>query len=85
LYRLFGDKNGLFSAVVDRAFRRFLNSKRAQESSDDQVADLYVACAPTLKVVPAGVTEARLLLLERIVRCAEVGRLSIPSQEAPRS
>ena len=38
LYRLFGDKNGLLSAVVDRAFQRYLASKRDQVLSDDPVA-----------------------------------------------
>jgi AcrR family transcriptional regulator len=100
LYRLFGDKNGLTAAVVDRAFQRYLASKRAQALSDDPVADLFlawdahisfalknqavyrIAYAPGLKVVPAGVTEARLLLLERLVRCAEVGRLNTTPDEA---
>src|ERR1700754_5101072 len=43
LYRLFGDKNGLLAAVVDRAFARYLASKRAQKLSDDPVDDLYSA------------------------------------------
>jgi AcrR family transcriptional regulator len=100
LYRLFGDKNGLLSAVVDRAFQRYLASKRTQTLSDDPVADLYsawdahvafalknqavyrIAYAPALKMVPAGVTEARLLLLDRLVRCAEVGRLNASPEQA---
>jgi AcrR family transcriptional regulator len=100
LYRLFGDKNGLLSAVVDRAFGRYLASKRVQTLSDDPVADLYaawdshiafalknqvvyrVAYAPALKTVPAGVKEAKLLLLERMVRCAEAGRLNTTPDEA---
>jgi AcrR family transcriptional regulator len=40
LYRLFGDKNGLLSAVVDYGFERYLDSKRAAQPSDDPVADL---------------------------------------------
>lgn len=40
LYRLFGDKNGLLSAVVDYGFDRYLDSKRAATPSDDPVADL---------------------------------------------
>ena len=43
LYRLFGDKNGLLAAVVDRAFQRYLASKRTQKLSDDPVNDLYSA------------------------------------------
>src|ERR1700752_566928 len=43
LYRLFGDKNGLLASVVDRAFERYLTSKRAQKLSDDPVDDLYSA------------------------------------------
>ena len=100
LYRLFGDKNGLLSAVVDRAFERYLASKRAQQLSDDPVADLYStwdahvafalknqavyrsAYAPALKAVPAGVAEARLLLIERLVRCAEIGRLNTSPEQA---
>ena len=40
LYRLFGDKAGLLSAVVDYGFDRYLATKRAAEPSDDPVADL---------------------------------------------
>lgn len=94
LYRLFGDKDGLLSAVVDRVFQRYLASKRAQVLSHDPVADLYsawdahvafalknqaayrIAYGPALKAVPTGVEEARLLLVARLVRCAEAGKLS---------
>jgi AcrR family transcriptional regulator len=100
LYRLFTDKSGLLAAVVDRAFRRYLASKRTQALSDDPVADLCsawdahvafalknqavyrIAYAPALKAVPAGVVEARLLLRERLIRCAEVGRLNTTPDEA---
>jgi AcrR family transcriptional regulator len=40
LYRLFGDKNGLLSALVDYGFDRYLATKRAAEPSEDPVADL---------------------------------------------
>ncbi|HWD04356.1 MAG TPA: TetR/AcrR family transcriptional regulator [Amycolatopsis sp.] len=40
LYRLFGDKNGLLSAVVDHGFERYLAAKRAAEPSADPIADL---------------------------------------------
>lgn len=40
LYRLFGDKNGLLSAVVDHGFDRYLSTKRAAKPSSDPVADL---------------------------------------------
>jgi AcrR family transcriptional regulator len=40
LYRLFGDKNGLLSAVVDYGFDRYLSMKRAAEPSVDPVTDL---------------------------------------------
>jgi AcrR family transcriptional regulator len=40
LYRLFGDKKGLLSAVVDYGFDRYLHSKRALPVSDDPVQDL---------------------------------------------
>jgi AcrR family transcriptional regulator len=43
LYRLFGDKNGLLAAVVDRVFERYVVSKRSQRASDDPVIDLYSA------------------------------------------
>lgn len=100
LYRLFGDKNGLVAAVVDRAFDRYLASKRAQKLSDDPVADLYstwdlhidfalknravyrTAYAPALAKVPPGVEKARQLLVERLVRCAEVGQLTTTPDEA---
>jgi AcrR family transcriptional regulator len=100
LYRLFGDKNGLVAAVVDRAFDRYLASKRAQKLSDDPVADLYstwdlhidfalknqavyrTAYAPALATVPPGVEKARQLLVDRLVRCAEVGRLTMTPDQA---
>jgi AcrR family transcriptional regulator len=40
LYRLFGDKNGLLSALVDYGFDRYLATKRAAEPSEDPVEDL---------------------------------------------
>lgn len=40
LYRLFGDKNGLLSAVVDHGFDRYLATKREATPSADPVADL---------------------------------------------
>ena len=40
LYRLFGDKNGLLSALVDYGFDRYLATKRAAEPSQDPVEDL---------------------------------------------
>jgi AcrR family transcriptional regulator len=40
LYRLFGDKKGLLSAVVDYGFDRYLATKRAVAASDDPVQDL---------------------------------------------
>jgi AcrR family transcriptional regulator len=40
LYRLFGDKNGLLSALVDYGFDRYLATKRAARPSEDPVADL---------------------------------------------
>ena len=100
LYRLFGDKNGLLAALVDRAFERYVTSKRSQKLSNDPVEDLYsawdahiafalknhaayrIAYAPALADVPAGVEEARLLLLKRMVRCAEAGRLNTTPDEA---
>ncbi|AXB43119.1 TetR/AcrR family transcriptional regulator [Amycolatopsis albispora] len=40
LYRHFGDKEGLLSAVVDHGFERYLAGKRAAKASDDPVRDL---------------------------------------------
>jgi AcrR family transcriptional regulator len=40
LYRLFGDKAGLLSAVVDYGFDRYLATKRAATPSADPVEDL---------------------------------------------
>ena len=40
LYRLFGDKAGLLSAVVDHGFDRYLATKRTAAPSPDPVADL---------------------------------------------
>jgi AcrR family transcriptional regulator len=42
LYRLFGDKNGLISAVVDGVCERYLSQRRVQ-LSDDPVDDLYIS------------------------------------------
>jgi AcrR family transcriptional regulator len=100
LYRLFGDKNGLISAVVDVVFERYVSRKRAQPPSDDPVEDLYIAWdnhvafalknpavyrmayAPSMAEVPAGVDEARRLLVKRFVRCAAAGRLNTTPDEA---
>lgn len=40
LYRQFGDKEGLLSAVVDHGFDRYLETKRRREPSTDPVEDL---------------------------------------------
>ncbi|MES0837030.1 TetR/AcrR family transcriptional regulator [Nocardiopsis tropica] len=40
LYRLFGDKNGLLSALVDYGFERYLGAKRSAGHTEDPVADL---------------------------------------------
>ena len=40
LYRQFGDKEGLLSAVVDLGFEKYLAGKRAAKASDDPVQDL---------------------------------------------
>lgn len=40
LYRIFGDKNGLLTAVADQVWGQYLAAKRAAEVSDDPVQDL---------------------------------------------
>ncbi|MEU3463890.1 TetR/AcrR family transcriptional regulator [Streptomyces sp. NPDC006733] len=40
LYRYFGDKEGLLSAVVDHGFDRYLAAKRQHAAGDDPVQDL---------------------------------------------
>lgn len=40
LYRLFGDKDGLLSAVVDEVWDEYLTMKRSAEPSDDALDDL---------------------------------------------
>ncbi|MEV5955812.1 TetR/AcrR family transcriptional regulator [Streptomyces sp. NPDC051987] len=40
LYRIFGDKNGLLSALVESGFERYVIRKQALETTDDAVADL---------------------------------------------
>lgn len=40
LYRMFGDKDGLLSAVVDRVWDQYLSMKREAERSDDPLDDL---------------------------------------------
>jgi AcrR family transcriptional regulator len=42
LYRLFKDKNGLLHALVQNGFERYVQRKRALESTEDPVADLRV-------------------------------------------
>ncbi|MEV0714883.1 TetR/AcrR family transcriptional regulator [Asanoa sp. NPDC050611] len=40
IYRQFGDMAGLFAAVADETWARYLGQKRAEEKRDDPVADL---------------------------------------------
>lgn len=40
LYRHFGDKEGLLSAVVDHGFERYLATKRERDETTDPVEDL---------------------------------------------
>ncbi|MDQ0923856.1 AcrR family transcriptional regulator [Pseudarthrobacter sp. W1I19] len=41
LYRLFGDKEGLLSAVVDHVWDQYLSMKRTADRSGDPLDDLY--------------------------------------------
>ncbi|MHA4774625.1 TetR/AcrR family transcriptional regulator [Streptomyces sp. MSC1_001] len=43
IYRQFGDKQGLLTAVADIGFERFLDAKRQNPLTDDPVADLRTA------------------------------------------
>ncbi|MDT9685520.1 TetR/AcrR family transcriptional regulator [Streptomyces sp. TRM76323] len=43
IYRQFGDKQGLLTAVADLGFERFLANKRRNPHTDDPVADLRAA------------------------------------------
>ncbi|MGW5394963.1 TetR/AcrR family transcriptional regulator [Streptomyces sp. NPDC003952] len=43
IYRQFGDKEGLLTAVADLGFERFLANKRRNPRTDDPVADLRTA------------------------------------------
>ncbi|MEU7579766.1 TetR/AcrR family transcriptional regulator [Streptomyces sp. NPDC041068] len=43
IYRQFGDKQGLLTAVADLGFERFLANKRRNPLTDDPVADLRTA------------------------------------------
>jgi AcrR family transcriptional regulator len=43
IYRQFGDKQGLLTAVADTGFERFLTNKRRNPATDDPVADLRTA------------------------------------------
>ncbi|WP_329283828.1 TetR/AcrR family transcriptional regulator [Streptomyces sp. NBC_00691] len=43
IYRQFGDKHGLLTAVADLGFERFLAEKRKNPLTDDPVADLRTA------------------------------------------
>ncbi|WP_043633927.1 TetR/AcrR family transcriptional regulator [Nonomuraea candida] len=43
IYRQFGDKQGLLTAVADLGFERFLAGKRRNPVTDDPVADLRTA------------------------------------------
>jgi AcrR family transcriptional regulator len=40
LYRLFGDKNGLLTALVENGFERYISRKQSLATTDDPVADL---------------------------------------------
>lgn len=61
LYRLFGDKAGLLSAVVDYGFDRYLATKRAAELSDDPVADLRIGWDTHVEFALAHPTVYRLM------------------------
>jgi AcrR family transcriptional regulator len=43
LYRLFGDRNGLLTAVVEHVFQNYLSDTSAYPPSADPVDDLYIA------------------------------------------
>lgn len=94
LYRHFGDKDGLMSAVVDHAFEEYLSAKRSAKPSADPAQDLrdgwdnHVAFAlshpahyrlmHSVAVPPASAKEAQRLLELVLERCAAAGRLRVP-------
>jgi AcrR family transcriptional regulator len=98
IYRLFGDKEGLLTAVADYGFDKFVASKRAP--SDDPVQDLrdgwdaHVGFAlaypsfyrlmysPGARVSARAATQAQRMLTEVLDRCAVAGRLRVSAQVA---
>ncbi|QKW19325.1 TetR/AcrR family transcriptional regulator [Kitasatospora sp. NA04385] len=100
LYRLFGDKNGLLTALVAHGFERYVGRKQSLAVTGDPVADLRAGWddhvdfalshralyrlmfSPVLPEVPETADRIFELLKRTLERCAAVGALRIPAEEA---
>ncbi|GLW73052.1 TetR family transcriptional regulator [Kitasatospora phosalacinea] len=100
LYRLFGDKNGLLTALVAHGFERYIGRKQGLAVTADPVADLRAGWddhvdfalsnralyrlmfSPVLPEVPETAARIFELLKRTLERCAAVGALRIPAEEA---
>lgn len=100
LYHHFGDKKGLFDAVVAYGFERYLAEKRAQPTTGDPVDDLrrgwdthveFGIAHPAFYTLMYGTSrragvadEAFRILLGITERVARAGRLRVPVKAAAR-
>lgn len=98
LYHHFGDKQGLFDAVVAKGFETYLRRKRGRVDTADPVADLrtgwdmHVEFGQTNPSVytlmygsgrrPAAAQEAYRMLTAMVERVALAGRLTVPMRDA---
>ncbi|RKE18807.1 TetR/AcrR family transcriptional regulator [Streptomyces sp. TLI_171] len=100
LYRLFGDKNGLLTALVEHGFERYIGRKQSLATTADPVADLRAGWddhtdfaltnralyrlmfSPVLPEVPEPANRIFELLRQTLDRCAAVGAMRIPTEQA---
>lgn len=83
LYRHFGDKNGLLSAVIDEAFNRYIERKRSREHTADPVTDLHACWDDYLDFAAANPALYRLMFSPAMPKMPDAaGRIFVLLTEA---